>query len=295
MKKGLIIFISLISYVINTNSQTTALDSIIDEILFEEDNIELEIKQKKYYHFFYARTNYDYKTFYAGREIGTDQYNLSGQAYYFNSWGFYAGVSGAWYSQFEPKYSTTVLSAGIGKGLNKVKNVRYRLSYNYFLYNTTDEDFSPTYRSSANVGTTIKNKWIGTRLDFTFLIGQDIGTRISWDAYSKIKLFSWGLYNKIQLEPEVSLYFGSQSVYYEVNTNLYDYLYDDDYETTYTTEDEFGLMNTQLKLPLNISYKNFDFEVGYVYNIPRSLDSNYSYKKSSSFNVSLGYILNFGK
>lgn len=276
------------------NAQLNELDSLLDDILFINEDIPVLPASETTFHFVYGGTKFDSKTFYAGREVGTDQFNLSGQLFYFNSKGFYIGTAGAWYSQVEPKYSTTVLSAGYSKGLKANKNIRYRASYNRFFYNTNNSDYSPTYTSSINLGTTLKRNWAGTRLDLTCLIGNEYGASVSWDIYSKIKLLKFGKYNKIQFEPEISMYFSSETVEYDSYYYLNDYLGSEPISDYYTQE-VFGLMNTQIQLPVSLSYKKFDFELGYIVNVPRSLDKNYYYDKSSYINLSIGYIISFMK
>jgi hypothetical protein len=281
----LLITLSLITLTHFANAQTSQSDSIIDELIFEYKSEGQITKSVKNYHFIYTGVNFSNKTLSAGREIGLDQYNFTSQLFYFNTKGLILGLSGAWYSQLDPKYSTTGFSAGYGNKFKKLPNLTYRMSANYFLFHTGSYDYTPTYRGSINAGTTLKNKWAGTRLDFNLLAGQKIGTSISWDIFSKIKLLKLSKYDKIQLEPEVSFYFSSESV--EVNnTGYFDELITD---IQYTNA--FGLLNTKFTLPINISYKNFNFEAAYQLNLPHSLDSNYSYDKTSTFNISIGYLI----
>jgi hypothetical protein len=281
----LLITLSLITLTHFANAQTSQRDSIIDELIFEYKSEGQITKSVKNYHFIYTGVNFSNKTLSAGREIGLDQYNFTSQLFYFNTKGLILGLSGAWYSQLDPKYSTTGFSAGYGNKFKKLPNLTYRMSANYFLFHTGSYDYTPTYRGSINAGTTLKNKWAGTRLDFNLLAGQKIGTSISWDIFSKIKLLKLSKYDKIQLEPEVSFYFSSESV--EVNnTGYFDELITD---IQYTNA--FGLLNTKFTLPINISYKNFNFEAAYQLNLPHSLDSNYSYDKTSTFNISIGYLI----
>jgi len=93
---------------------------------------------------------------------------------------------------------------------------------------------------------------------------------------------------EIDISPELSFYFGSETVEYE----MYSYLADRFQQTIvsdYIYKDEFGLMNTQLYLPLEISIGDLDIELGYTYNLNRSLDADYTYDNTSVFSVSLGY------
>jgi hypothetical protein len=148
------------------------IDSLLEDLFFSDDEPGKLLLPQKNYQFLYARTSYDSRTFFAGREIGADQYNLTGQLFYLNTNGLFAGVSGAWYSQLDPGYRTTVLTLGFSKDLKKMNFIRYRISYDYFLYNNGNSDFDPLFTSSATTGLTLKSKSLGTRVNSTFSTGQ---------------------------------------------------------------------------------------------------------------------------
>lgn len=266
------------------------LDSILNSVLFDDDNLSYLLGIKKNFQFLYFRSNFDTRTFYAGREIGVEQYNLSSQLYYMHSIGLYAGVSGAWYSQLDPGYRTTVLTLGYSKGLKKKQFFRYRISYDHFIFNNDDPDYEPLYNGGLNTGITLKSKTLGTRMNYYLLLGKETGSSFSWDAYSYINLVRLGTYDKIRLEPQASFYFGSEAVEYQLSESLVDPLTNISYDSYY--KDEFGLLNIQLQLPLKIKYKNFDFGAAWLYNIPQTRNEGFSYPQSSSFRFSIGYIFN---
>jgi hypothetical protein len=268
--------------------QTQNVDSLLYEIFFEDDELNYIFNKKKNLHFLYFRTNYGSRTFYAGREIGVDQYNLFGQLYYFHSKGFYTGISGAWYSQLDPGYRTTTLSLGYSKGLKKTNIFSYRTSFNFFFFNNDDPDFEPDYNCSINAGFTLRNKWLGTRLDGSLLMGRETGAQLFWNAYSRIRLLKLNRHDRIQLEPQFGLFFGSETIY-ELNDMLTEES-SDDLPVSY--KDTFGLLNMQFEVPLNITWKGFDLEFSWIQNFPRSMDENISYPNTSYFEVGLGYILN---
>ncbi|HKJ41552.1 MAG TPA: hypothetical protein VKA27_05625 [Sunxiuqinia sp.] len=265
-------------------------DSLLNEILFEDDNLAYLLGVKKNYQFLYYRTAFDTRTFYAGREIGSQQYNFSGQLYYMHSKGIYAGVSGAWYSQLNPGYRTTVLTLGYSKGLKKKTFFRYRISYDYFVFNNDDPDFEPLYTSGMNAGITLKSKTLGTRMNYYMLLGKETGSSFSWDAYSHINLLRLGTYDRIRLEPQALFYFGSEAVEHKLSEVLVDPMTNISYDSYY--KDEFGLMNIQLQLPLRIKYKSFDFDASWIYNFPQTKNDAFSYQQNSSFRFSIGYIFN---
>ena len=292
----IVIFAAVVSFAqkeVVEELQESRIDSIIDDFLFVEDDSDEILgllKETKNYQFLYWRTNYDSKTFYAGREIGSNQYNLSSQIFYLHSKGFYVGLAGSWYSDLDPGYRTTVLSFGYGKGLKKIKFLRFRSSFDLYFYNNDDPDYDPIYTSSLNLGTTLKSKIVSTRFDAAFLLGKEFGTQFNWDIYSKITLLKFGKYDKLQFEPEISFFFGSETVEYDLSTYLYDEF--PDIAPSYYYEDVFGLLNAQISIPLSLSIKNFDFEFAWKRNLPRTNDYAYDYPKTSLFSFSVGYIFN---
>jgi hypothetical protein len=272
------------------SAQEDKIDAILDSMFFNTDDeiLLLLAEMNRNHNFIYGRMGYDSKTVYAGREIGTDQYNLTGQLFYLNSIGLSLGVSGAWYSQMDPSYRSTVVSAGYSNGLGKNKWIRYRASYNRYFYNSDTSDFDPVYTGSVNAGLTFKAGSVGTRFDYSLLTGKEFASQASADLFGKFTLFKIGKKSKLRILPEVSFYFGSETVELE----RYSYLTDgpqSPVDVDYTYEDRFGLMNTQLSLPLEILIGDLDIEVAYIYNINRSLDTDYTFENVSMISFSVGY------
>ncbi len=272
------------------SAQEDKIDAILDSMFFNNDDeiLMMLADMNRNHNFIYSRVGYDSRTVYAGREIGTDQYNLTGQLFYLNSIGLHLGVSGAWYSQMDPSYRSTVVSAGYSNGLKKIKGLRYRVSYNRYFYNSDTSNFEPVYTGSVNAGITLKAGPVGARLDYSLLMGQEYGSQASADLFGNFTLFKIGKNTKFRVLPEVSFYFGSETVEYE----RYSYL-DDGMQspggTDYIYENQFGLMNTQLSLPLEISIGDLNIEVAYIYNINRSLDADYTFDNVSMISFSVGY------
>ena len=265
------------------------LDSLVEDLIFGDDELRSLFGLKDNFHFLYMRTGYDSRTFYAGREIGDQMYNMSGQLYYFHSTGLFAGVTGAWYGQLDPAYRITVFNLGYSQGLKKKKFFRYRASFDYLMYHNTEPDFDPTYTSGLNFGTTFKVKPFGARLDASFLLGKEVGTNFSADLFSQITLVKLNKYNKIRFEPELSFYFGSETAEYERN-NMLDDVVSEPVDTYY--QDVFGLMNIQLDLPILLTFKGLDMEFSWTHHFPHSLDPGLAYPRNSFFNLSIGYIFN---
>ncbi|MEN9443955.1 MAG: hypothetical protein RIS47_845 [Bacteroidota bacterium] len=282
----LILVLTLCSLGSFAQAKTENLDSLIDDILLTDREFEPLFTPDKSFHYLYLNANGNSATTYAGREIGDNQLNGSAQLFYFNSWGLSLGLAGQMYADASPSYSSTVASVGYGLSPKFARGLYLRASYDRYFY--ASSDYVPTYNSAANLGASYRYKNFASSLDASMLMGTETGFHFTWTNYAKFKLWNFkGGY--LRVRPGVQLYFGQEDVEYAQTTALagsWGSVF-----TEYVTQKELGLMNVQLRLPIELSYKGFDISVGYYYNIPRSLDSYYSYDKSSYFGISIGYLL----
>ncbi len=267
-------------------AQEEKLDSLLEVILFEDEEMVSLLTEQKNYQFLYARTHFENQSYFTGRDIGIEQQNYSAQLSYFHSAGISAGVGTIWYSQFNPKlYATTVMLGYSGK-LGKSNDYRYRSSYNRYFFSKTDSINSHAFSNAFTLGATIDKGLFGTRLDLALLTGEEIAGQISWDLFLDITLIKLGSFDRIKFEPEVSFFLGKEIVaYYELGSpgQNQEYMQVDD--------SEFGLLNTAIRIPLSIDFKNFDLEIGYNINLPNSMLADEKLPMTTYFNVSLGYII----
>lgn len=263
-------------------------DSLLNDVLFGDDDPSDLFNPKQNFRFIYAGFSANSRTYFAGREIGSHQSSVSGQIYYMHSVGFFAGVSGSWYSELEPAYRTTVLSAGFGKGVKRWPFFRYRFSADYFVFHNDEPDFDPNYNFSLNAGFTLKTKTLGTRFDGSVLGGKEFGKQLAWNAYAYIYLLRFGRFDYLRLEPAVSLFWGSETAEFLLNEAYFDETTQTELSTSY--KDVFGLLNVQVRLPVNLSWKNFDLDLSYHYNLPQTVGDGERYANSGYFSVSLGYL-----
>lgn len=279
-----LLFMLLCFFCVSTiMSQESYIDSVLNEVMYydEDELISMELEVNKAYHFLYVNTSYSSETFYAGREIGDPQYFLAGQVSYFNSHGFFAGLgtsSGTWFSTNEDTNYNNAIMLGYGKALKKQKWFRYNISYSRYLGINDGFDFSSTYSNNLHVGISPRVKWFGARAGLNYLFGRASKATFTWDMYASITLVDFGSFNNIKFVPQISFFYDSEDV---LDINEMD-------EIIYNSA--FGWMNTELNFPLMINVGNFDFEVAYTYNLPRSLDPIYEYDNTSLFSFSIGYI-----
>ena len=73
----------------------------------------------------YNTNQYNSNTYFSGRDIDIDQFNVSPQITYVNSNGLFASVSGIYYSEFLPNWDVTTVTVGYGKNFGKKKLFKY--------------------------------------------------------------------------------------------------------------------------------------------------------------------------
>ncbi len=280
----LLLILSVIS-LRGLQSQDTELDSLLDAILFEDEQLVSLISGKTHYQFVYLRTSFENRSYFSGRDIGIDQYNYSAQASYFHSAGFNAGVGSIWYSQFDPKLYATSLNVGYTGKFDRKGDFRFRTSYNRYFYSKVDSIESHAFYNAFSLGATLDKGYIGTRLDAALLTGNETAGQFKWDLFGDITLIKLGTYDRIRFEPEVSFFFGKEIVAYYQLGGL-----SQNQEYVLVEDSKFGLLNTAVRIPITVNFKGFDLEFGYNINFPNSMLTGEKLPMTTYFNLSLGYM-----
>jgi len=292
--KNIHIFILILSLFAGINSfaqeQESKLDSVLDAILFEDEDLLKLLYEDVNYQFLYTRLNYNSKSLYAGRPIGVDQYDLSAQVHYFHSSGFNLGIAGVAYSEFKPKYNTTVLSAGYFHKFKNPDPLSIRTSYSRYFFEEIDSVESSSFNSSVNFGTSFTKKHFGSSANITFLIGDDYSTQIDLSAWGSFNLLKFGYSNKLSFDPELSVYFGNQTaIYGQFGVDAINQWYLNNQGSV------FGLINTEIAIPFTLSIKDFDLEAGYYLDVPRALGLEPKMDPVSWFGISVSYMFDLSK
>ena len=268
------------------------LDSVLDAILFEDEDLLKLIYEDAGYQFLYTGLNFNSKSLYAGRSIGLDQFDITGQVHYFHSSGFNIGIAGVAYSEFQPKYNTTILSAGYFHKFKKVPPLSIRASYQRYFFEEVDSVESSSFNSSVNFGTSFTIKHFGSSANISFLIGDEFSKQIDASIWGSFNLLKFGYSNKLVFEPEVSVYFGNQTaIYGQFGTDYASYL-------AYLLGQQveiFGLMNTEIAFPLTLSIKNLDLDLGYYLNLPRALGDEPKIDPVGYWGIGISFLFDLGK
>jgi len=293
MKKHLPLFIFLfgITYTFSQVAPTSDIEKERNEIidaLFQEDIVIDELLASlTHYQFLYFSVNYSNDTYFSGRDIGINQYNIKPQITYLNSNGIFASLYGIYYSGFDPKWDVTSATIGYGNNFGKKKMFKYYASYsNYFNNNS----ISNIYKNDLSVGLSVRNekKTISTQITGSYLFGKEQSFQIASISYITLNLLKTKKY-KLDLKPQLNIIAGKQTIelaqksYFQMGQEI----------ITYTKNDVFNLINTQLNIPLQFNTNSFDFELGYNINFPTEIGNESNLKNTSFLNLSVGYLMDF--
>ena len=260
------------------------INDLIEELFMEDDIINELAASLKNYQFLYISTTYNSDTYFSGRDIDIDQYNLTPQITYVHSNGIFAGLSGIYYSEFVPKWDVTTATVGFGRNIGKDKLFKYSVSYSrYFYANDIDNIFTNTF----NVGLGVRNKkrTLGTQLSGSYLFGEEQSFEIASRSFVDVNLLKTKN-TSLKFKPQLNIIAGKQTIELARIVSQNGQLV-----TQYTENDVFDLINTQINLPLIYSTKSFDFEAGYNLNFPNAIGDESNLKNTGFFNLSIGYLI----
>ncbi len=258
-------------------------NEIIDNLLNEDGLEELLDLTNLKSDFMAISFDFNNDTYFSGRDIGVDQFNVTPQITYLSSSGLFANLSAMYYSEFQPKWDFASITLGYGHRFGKNDQFRWFTFYDRYFF--SDPDSNP-FKNALNAGIEFENKsrTLGTDLTTSYLFGDGGSVQFVSTTYGEIKLFEKGK-SQFKLRPELRITVGQQTIQLART-----FTYRDRQITVYEENDDFGLVNTQLYIPLQYSFNNFDIELGYVFNIPSELEGETNLSNTSTFAISISYL-----
>lgn len=254
------------------------IDDLIDDLFMEDELINELTASLKNSQFLYISSAYNSDTYFSGRDIGIEQYNITPQITYVHTNGIFASLSGIYYSEFVPKWDVTVATVGFSKNIGKKKLFKYAVSYSKYFY---ADDINNIYTNTFNVGLGIRNKKrnIGTQLSGSYLFGEDQSFEIASRSFVDFNLLKRHN-SSLKFKPQLNIIAGKRTIELaRVN------------QGGQLLNDVFDLINTQINLPLLYSTNSFDFEAGYNINFPNAIGDESNLKNTGFFNFSIGYLI----
>ena len=286
VKIVIVILLLPVSVFCQISEEDKEVDDIIDNLLGSDNLINDLIKSTTNYQMLQVEANYNDKTYFSGRDIGINQFNFVPQISYMHSKGFFASISGMYYSEFFPHWDYTSLSVGYGKNFGREQKFYWSTSYSRYIYsNEIENPFENAVTASISYNS--KKKIFGSAIETSFLFGEETSFQLTSTTFIDFKLYE---YKELELniKPQLEILVAQQTIEQariEIKGKKE--------ETSFVEYDEFGLLNTAIKIPIQISYKSFDVEFGYTLNIPNSLPNENSMKATGFLNLSLSYTFLF--
>lgn len=286
---GLLLFTIATSFCSYAQENTDdEIDGLLDELFFNDQQFIDELLESDFsYNFLYTAVSYNSNTFFSGRDSGTDQFNMVPQISYYHSSGFNASISGIYYQNFAPSWDFTSISAGYFNTIGKAKLFNYNLGYTKYFYSDGYDGF--TNSLDVSIGVRSKKRTFGTNISASYLFGTEESFQLISSSFANLTLKRTANF-ALRLRPRLNFIIAQQTFTISRLVTLAN-------TTVYRTFnfDVFDLLNTQINIPLSLSLKSWDFEVGYNLNLPNTLVSESNLKNTNYFNFSVGYLFDLSK
>ncbi|MEE9408656.1 MAG: hypothetical protein V3V28_11350 [Polaribacter sp.] len=209
------------------------------------------------------------------------------QVSYYHFSGFNASISGIYYETFAPNWDFISVSAGYFNTIDKKKNITYNLGYTKYFYSDGYDGF--TNSIDLSLGMRNKKRTLGTNVSASYLFGSDESYQLVSSSFVNLTLKKTSNY-ALRLRPRLNFIIAKQNITISRIVSVAG----SSVLRTFNF-DVFDLLNTQLNIPLSLSLKSWDFELGYNINLPNALVNESDLKNTSYFNLSIGYLFDLSK
>lgn len=256
---------------------------------------------KANYHLLYFQMAYESNSYFAGRDIGLEQPNLTAQASYSYKQ-FSVSAAAIVYPQLYPPLQATALSVNYRIPLKFPVN--FDINYGRYFFKSENDTLSSIYPNGFGLGLSHHAKFWGVSTDMSLLTGSEgLVPQIDASVYGAFKVFSWKKTNYISVRPELEFYFGSETTARaRVPRGLAKVTgpgggqgkgggSGSGQEIVYSTA--FGLLNTAINIHLLATLGDFDIAASIQNNRSRSIDAKIAYKPTSMVSVTAGYAFSF--
>ena len=258
-------------------------------------------------HLVYISVDYNNDSYFSGRDIGLDQYNLSAQLSY-NYRNFTLRAAALMYESLFPPLQLATFSASYRLPINFPLHID--LNYDRFFFFNESDTLMSQYPNSLGFSLSYHQKFWGMLADVSILASREsVSPQLNPALYGKFELFSWKE-NKISIKPEISFVFGSevnaltrapwqgnQSFAKPINGGNGNGQGNGNGNgpdpTTPGMSDAFGLLNTELNIHILLDMGDIDFDICIQNNRPRSIIRDLTFAPTSMLSISAGYAFTF--
>lgn len=280
MRKATLLFVMISALCTAQEVELSEADVILDDLFVSDslDVLELFDKLKKQ-DYLYTTVIYNNKTLFSGRDFGVNQYSMFPSISYIDGDNFFLNLNAGYYSGVNPTWDFVTLSGGYSNYLNKRKTL---LASGVYSYSSYSQDVADLNNHRLTAGLSFRKKWFRNTLTLGYLFGGASSTFVSNNTYISIDILDTKLFD-ISIRPRIGFFWGNQTVseLVFIRPRQFEYV-----NTNY-----FQLLNTEVGIPVELDFGNWDVEIEYTFNSPKALPSEEGLKNSGFILLSLGYLI----
>ena len=280
MRKATLFFVMISALCTAQEVELSEADVILDDLFVSDslDVLELFDKLKKQ-DYLYTTVIYNNKTLFSGRDFGVNQYSVFPSISYIDGDNFFLNLNAGYYSGVNPTWDFVTLSGGYSNYLNTRKTL---LASGVYSYSSYSQDVADLNNHRLTAGLSFRKKWFRNTLTLGYLFGGASSTFVSNNTYISIDILDTKLFD-ISIRPRIGFFWGNQTVseLVFIRPRQFEYV-----NTNY-----FQLLNTEVGIPVELDFGNWDVEIEYTFNSPKALPSEEGLKNSGFILLSLGYLI----
>ncbi len=275
MKKFLFIGFFLINLYIfsQTEEEDAILDSVMDQ-LFTTDSLLVDLSKTNY---FYTNFSFDESVFFAGRDFDINQFGFTPSISYMRGQNFFVSLGSAYFSELDPKWDFVSISSGYSLFLDRKERLSLTGIYSRIFFADDTAQLNPNRLSTALA---FRKNSFRLRCATGYLFGGSTAFYTSLTNSYDISIFetdSW----EMSFNPQLSFLMSEQTISEQIASGFF---------TTQTVErNVFDLINTQISIPLELDRGNWDFQLSYNINLPKSLANESNLSPTGYFSFLIGY------
>lgn len=281
MRKLILLFICITALVSAQQTELTEADAILND-LFVADSLDVldlfdDIKKQDY---LYLTVLYNNKTLFSGRDFGVEQYSAFPSISYIDGNNFFANLSSGYYSGVTPNWDFVTISGGYSNYIDTKKTL---LATGVYSYSSYTQDVADLNNHRISIGLSYRKKWFRNSLTAGYLFGGASASFVSNNTYVSIDLLDTKTLD-ISIQPRLGLFWGSQ-------TDRQEFVRYRPYRIEVIDNDYFQLLNTELSIPVEFDFGNWDIEIDYTFSAPNPLPSEENLENTGFISFSVGYLI----
>ena len=281
MRKLILLFICITALVSAQQTELSEADAILND-LFVADSLDVldlfdDLKKQDY---LYLTVLYNNKTLFSGRDFGVEQYSAFPSISYIDGNNFFANLSSGYYSGVTPNWDFVTISGGYSNYIDTKKTL---LATGVYSYSSYTQDVADLNNHRISIGLSYRKKWFRNSLTAGYLFGGASASFVSNNTYVSIDLLDTKTLD-ISIQPRLGLSWGSQ-------TDRQEFVRYRPYRIEVIDNDYFQLLNTELSIPVEFDFGNWDIEIDYTFSAPNPLPSEENLENTGFISFSVGYLI----